>query len=133
MILKTKMQQFFLGKKKIIFFHFLFFYFLFLFLFFFFRTKASEIMSAPLWEIDEDDIKRGKLLAQGTNATVYIGEFRGQKVAIKVLKAPQDPVQMKDFQTEFDILRHFFYFYFIFLFFYFYFFIFYFYFFFFFV
>ena len=71
-----------------------------------FRTKASKIMDVPKWELDEGEVKRGKLLAQGTNAAVYIGEYRGQKVAVKVLKAPQDPVQMKDFQTEFDILKY---------------------------
>lgn len=44
------------------------------------------------------------MLAEGTNAVVYKGEYRSQSVAIKVLKQALDPRQMADFTHEFDLL-----------------------------
>ena len=70
-----------------------------------FKEKAVANYGNKRWDIPESEVKIGKTLGDGTNAVVYIGKYRGQDVAIKELKQTLDPVQMKDFQTEFDLLR----------------------------
>merc|ERR1711991_184543 len=56
------------------------------------------------WAIPPEEIHIESMLAEGTNAVVHKGKYRGQVVAIKVLKQPLDPAQMKDFTQEFDLL-----------------------------
>jgi serine/threonine protein kinase len=43
------------------------------------------------------------MLGEGTAAKVYKGKYRGQEVAVKVLKESLDPTQMADFAKEFQI------------------------------
>ena len=69
-----------------------------------FRSAAEEKSAATSWHIPSEELEVESMLAEGTNAMVFNGLYRGQKVAIKVLKQALDPVQMKDFTHEFDLL-----------------------------
>lgn len=55
------------------------------------------------WSIDATELKLDSILGEGTAAKVYKGKYRGQEVAVKVLKESLDPTQMADFQKEFQI------------------------------
>lgn len=55
------------------------------------------------WTIDSAELKFDAILGEGTAAKVYKGKYRGQEVAIKVLKESLDPTQMADFVKEFQI------------------------------
>ncbi len=55
------------------------------------------------WSIDKTELKLEHLLGEGTAARVYKGKYRGQEVAVKVLKESLDPTQMADFTKEFQI------------------------------
>jgi len=55
------------------------------------------------WEISGSELKFESLLGEGTAAKVFKGKYRGQEVAIKVLKESLDTGQMSDFKIEFQI------------------------------
>lgn len=55
------------------------------------------------WSINSSELKLETLLGEGTSAKVFKGKYRGQEVAVKVLKESPDPVMMQDFAKEFQI------------------------------
>ena len=58
------------------------------------------------WRIkDANELTFEKELSEGAAAKVWRGKYRGQPVAIKVLKRAMDKIQLSDFQKEFDIYR----------------------------
>ena len=58
------------------------------------------------WSIkDPNELIIEKQISEGTAAKVYKGKFRGQIVAVKVLKQQMDKNQLSDFQKEFNIYR----------------------------
>eukprot|EP01091_Cochliopodium_minus_P004113 TRINITY_DN1402_c0_g1_i1.p1 TRINITY_DN1402_c0_g1~~TRINITY_DN1402_c0_g1_i1.p1 ORF type:complete len:648 (+),score=184.50 TRINITY_DN1402_c0_g1_i1:149-2092(+) len=58
------------------------------------------------WSIqDHNELIFEKQISEGTAAKVFKGKFRGQIVAIKVLKQQMDKNQLSDFQKEFNIYR----------------------------
>ncbi len=69
-----------------------------------FRAQAEAQAQSITWAIPAEEIELGDMLAEGTNAVVFHGTYRGQTTAIKVLKQALDPVQMRDFTHEFDLL-----------------------------
>ncbi len=69
-----------------------------------FRSLAETATENVTWQIPTEELELNSMLAEGTNAVVHRGVYRGQQVAIKVLKQALDPVQMKDFTQEFQML-----------------------------
>jgi hypothetical protein len=69
-----------------------------------FRNLAESTTENVTWQIPTEDLEVKGMLAEGTNAVVHRGLYRGQQVAIKILKQALDPVQMKDFTQEFQML-----------------------------
>jgi serine/threonine protein kinase len=58
------------------------------------------------WEIEPSELQFMEEVSEGTNATVYKGNFRGQQVAIKVLKESLDGKHKEDFKKELEVMRY---------------------------
>lgn len=56
------------------------------------------------WLIDEKDIKFGKKLGDGASGVTYVGEFKGEKVAIKTYSAAMLMNDINSVKNEMDIL-----------------------------
>jgi len=53
------------------------------------------------WEIEASELAFSEEVGQGASAHVFKGKYRGQQVAIKVLKATVNP---EEFKKEFEIM-----------------------------
>lgn len=53
------------------------------------------------WQIDPDDVIRGRKLAEGSFGAVYDGSYAGHRVATKVLKQAMDPELYPDIERDF--------------------------------
>jgi serine/threonine protein kinase len=53
------------------------------------------------WEIEGSELAFSEEVGQGASAHVFKGKYRGQQVAIKVLKATVNP---EEFKKEFEIM-----------------------------
>jgi predicted Ser/Thr protein kinase len=60
-------------------------------------------LDSSIW-IDNADIEYTKKLGSGTGGKVYQGLFKGNDVAIKVLKDMTEEEQIEDFKKEFHIM-----------------------------
>lgn len=60
--------------------------------------------SGNVWELDAKELKLTEQLGEGTSAKVFSGKYRGQDVAIKVLKEKSDEKVLMEFKKEFDIM-----------------------------
>eukprot|EP01094_Clydonella_sp_ATCC50884_P017540 TRINITY_DN306_c7_g1_i1.p1 TRINITY_DN306_c7_g1~~TRINITY_DN306_c7_g1_i1.p1 ORF type:complete len:836 (-),score=304.65 TRINITY_DN306_c7_g1_i1:349-2856(-) len=60
--------------------------------------------SANVWELDAKELQLTDQLGEGTSAKVFSGKYRGQHVAIKVLKEKSDDKVLAEFKKEFDIM-----------------------------
>ena len=69
-----------------------------------FSTSTGGIISHT-WEIDATELKFTKRLGEGTSAKVFRGTYRGQDVAIKVLKDKAEAKVLEEFKKEFEIMR----------------------------
>eukprot|EP01096_Ripella_sp_DP13-Kostka_P011867 TRINITY_DN4879_c0_g2_i2.p1 TRINITY_DN4879_c0_g2~~TRINITY_DN4879_c0_g2_i2.p1 ORF type:complete len:599 (+),score=237.74 TRINITY_DN4879_c0_g2_i2:394-2190(+) len=58
------------------------------------------------WSIQGNEIQILSKLGSGKSALVCMGLYKGIKVAIKVLKATIDKKELKNFNSEIDILKH---------------------------
>lgn len=73
------------------------------------EARAAEALGEAVkdlshsWYLDKEEVKKGELLGEGTAARVYKGKYRGQDVAIKILKESLDKNQLTDFAKEFQI------------------------------
>lgn len=68
----------------------------------FFSNWESKGMSHS-WEINPQEIEFVELIGEGTSCAVYKGTYRGQEVALKVLK-DINTKQLTNFVKEFDIV-----------------------------
>jgi len=64
--------------------------------------KALEKEDAVL---DASEVKCGRVIGRGGFGDVYVGEFRGQRVAVKKFRNNRNNRQMKDFLSEVEVLR----------------------------
>lgn len=72
-----------------------------------FQSAASAVRShgsSYSWEIDSSELVFETRLGEGTSAKVYKGKYRGQQVAIKVLKEKVEEKQLAEFEKEFLIM-----------------------------
>lgn len=67
--------------------------------------QVKEILEDVTCLIDFSELEFGELLGKGTSAHVYKGTFRGQEVAIKVMLPIMDPVMLRNFRKELEIMR----------------------------
>lgn len=68
----------------------------------FFSNWESKAMTHS-WEINPQEIEFVELIGEGTSCAVYKGTYRGQEVALKVLK-DINTKQLTNFVKEFDIV-----------------------------
>jgi len=68
-----------------------------------FREGVHGLMTTFSWEIDSAELNFKQRLGEGASAKVWKGEYRGQEVAIKVLKDKVEPEQLRDFKKEFEL------------------------------
>lgn len=68
----------------------------------FFANWESKAMTHS-WEINPQEIEFVELIGEGTSCAVYKGTYRGQEVALKVLK-DINKKQLTNFVKEFDIV-----------------------------
>ena len=66
--------------------------------------RASEISVKPSWHIPYEEIVFEKKIGHGSFGQVYLGTFRGQKVAVKRLAGIVSSGQMNDFINELSIM-----------------------------
>jgi predicted Ser/Thr protein kinase len=58
-----------------------------------------------MWEISPDELKFVEKIGVGQSAKVYKGFYRGQSVAVKVLKGDLKDREFDSIMTELDIFR----------------------------
>ena len=56
------------------------------------------------WELDSTEVEFQDELGEGASAKVFKGAWRGQEVAIKVMKDRIEPKMLEDFKLEFNIM-----------------------------
>jgi len=59
-----------------------------------------------LWLVNPDELELQAQLGEGSFAKVFRGSYRGQEVAIKVLKEKADKKALIEFQKELAIMRY---------------------------
>ncbi len=67
--------------------------------------KLKYIHHDGTWNIPNGDLEFTVKLGSGTSGTVYKGLYKGQEVAIKVLKTEQSQKELDEFKKEFQIMR----------------------------
>lgn len=67
------------------------------------NIKANHILNDKDWLIPPSKIQINKQLGEGASAQVFLGEYRGQDVAIKVMKNASNKQHLKDFESEFAV------------------------------
>eukprot|EP00276_Gloeochaete_wittrockiana_P005921 CAMPEP_0184644014 /NCGR_PEP_ID=MMETSP0308-20130426/804_1 /TAXON_ID=38269 /ORGANISM="Gloeochaete witrockiana, Strain SAG 46.84" /LENGTH=349 /DNA_ID=CAMNT_0027072309 /DNA_START=18 /DNA_END=1067 /DNA_ORIENTATION=+ len=67
------------------------------------RAKSADLKACD--EIERRDVEIGAKVGEGAVANVYVAEWRGQKVAVKMLKeiTCKDPAVLKKFRREVSI------------------------------
>lgn len=61
---------------------------------------------SPSWEIDANELTFTTKIGQGQSSKVYRGLFRGQEVALKVLRQLPEGKELEEFKEELNILRY---------------------------
>ena len=67
-------------------------------------TPGTSIGQENEWEIDPTDLEFIKSLGQGASGEVFQGTFKGESVAIKVLKTNNTDSEVDEFKKEFSVL-----------------------------
>eukprot|EP01087_Luapelamoeba_hula_P007953 TRINITY_DN1967_c0_g1_i1.p1 TRINITY_DN1967_c0_g1~~TRINITY_DN1967_c0_g1_i1.p1 ORF type:complete len:883 (+),score=141.90 TRINITY_DN1967_c0_g1_i1:59-2707(+) len=65
-------------------------------------NTATEVALMHSWELEAGELKFEQEIGQGATAHVYIGRYRGQQVAIKVLK--ETGKILEDFKKELEVM-----------------------------
>lgn len=68
-----------------------------------FAQKHSGMLTHS-WEVDSTELSFSRKLGEGTSAVVFCGVYRGQDVAIKVLKDKAEAKVLSEFKKEFEIM-----------------------------
>lgn len=66
---------------------------------------VSSLVIEKSWSIDPSQVQIHRQLGEGASAQVFKGTYRGQEVAVKVMKQRLSDKQLLDFEFEFDIMR----------------------------
>lgn len=69
-----------------------------------FRSVGKDSTSQN-WEIDPTELEFMEEMYEGPSARTYKGKFRGNQVAIKVLKENPDGKHKEDFKKEVEVMR----------------------------
>jgi len=64
---------------------------------------STEVPLLHNWEIEANELEFSSEIGQGASAHVFLGKYRGQQVAIKVLK--ETGKIMEEFRKELEIMR----------------------------
>ncbi|KAL6060669.1 putative serine/threonine-protein kinase/receptor [Balamuthia mandrillaris] len=67
-------------------------------------SATKSLFQGASWSIDGKELVFGDLLGVGTSAQVFKGTYRGQEVAVKVLRPVMEPKQIENFKKELDIM-----------------------------
>lgn len=65
---------------------------------------GTAVEGANEWEIEPTDLEFIKSLGQGASGEVFQGTFKGEPVAIKVLKTNNTDAEVEEFKKEFSVL-----------------------------
>lgn len=68
------------------------------------QTSSAVDMVTNTWEINASELQFTTRLGEGTSAQVFKGTYRGQDVAIKVLKEKAEAKVLEEFKKEFEIM-----------------------------
>lgn len=69
------------------------------------KLKRMPSTLGKIWELDTNELEFKEEVGQGVSATVFKGIYRGQDVAIKVLKETIGHKEKSDFEKEFDMMK----------------------------
>lgn len=67
-------------------------------------NPGTAVEGANEWEIEPTDLEFIKSLGQGASGEVFQGTFKGEPVAIKVLKTNNTDSEVEEFKKEFSVL-----------------------------
>lgn len=67
-------------------------------------TPGTSFVQETEWEVDPTDLEFTKSLGQGASGEVFMGSFKGETVAIKVLKTNNTDAEVEEFKKEFSVL-----------------------------
>lgn len=69
---------------------------------------TTEVTLVHNWEIEAAELEFDREIGQGASAHVYLGKYRGQQVAIKVLKNSDGSGAsiLEEFKKELEIMRY---------------------------
>jgi len=67
-------------------------------------TPGSSFRQDSEWEIEPTDLEFIKSLGQGGSGEVFQGTYKGESVAIKVLKTNNTDAEVEEFKKEFSVL-----------------------------
>lgn len=67
-------------------------------------NPGTAVEGANEWEIEPTDLEFIKSLGQGASGEVFQGTFKGEPVAIKVLKTNNTDAEVEEFKKEFSVL-----------------------------
>jgi ankyrin repeat protein/tRNA A-37 threonylcarbamoyl transferase component Bud32 len=68
------------------------------------QSSDSNLISSEQWEIDPSDLEYTQSLGSGASGEVFRGYYKGEEVAIKVLKSCETEKEIEEFKKEFAVL-----------------------------
>ncbi len=68
--------------------------------------NTTEVEFLHSWEIETSEMEFCEQVGQGASSHVFRGKYRGQEVAIKVLKEAVGGGHLEEFRKEFEVVRY---------------------------